>query len=49
MTDRKRFGLRLILWVAAVVLRNQLTDKEMRDLEALRTHFAVSQWEDAER
>lgn len=47
MSLSKHLGLRLVLWVASVLLNDDLTDEERRQLDVLRTTLAVWRYEEA--
>jgi len=48
MTEMKRFGLRIALWVADVILRGELEPDERDGLKHIRTHLHVTRFEESE-
>ncbi len=42
MSEIKRVGLKLVLWVATVLLDSKLTNKQKEDLETIKTTISVT-------
>lgn len=48
MSQLKKFGLKLVLWVASVILEEELSPQERENLEHFRTHLSVTNFDEDE-